>query len=318
MRLSLKACAAAIFILYLCSACAAKNPAKSPETAATATPDALHSYIGAYIGTASFTITKQFSSGFENVSDFNGYYITPQNSTGVSHGLTGTVKYSGNYSHYAFITAANTPVPYTNTNHRGYPAVQLYKDKGVFSGVVFCEFMARINIDLYDEADKNWLSFATLCTYSDDQWQRTLQVNIDRNYRLNVMHVPEQMAFAQDILENTSVVFPRNTWVKISVVIDFSDMNQYGKPYIKAWQDGVLVSGATFNPRVNPETIDPLWWPSCLAGWAPSQGIAQAESMCSLVYAGGLAQAHFGLYAPPLLASGEVWNDDLAIYEIQK
>jgi hypothetical protein len=45
--------------------------------------------------------------------------------------------------------------------------------------------------------------------------------------------------------------------------------------------------------------------------------IVQAEQMCGATYVGGLAQAHGGLYAPPGIASGTVYNDDLTIEEVR-
>ena len=77
------------------------------------------------------------------------------------------------------------------------------------------------------------------------------------------------------------------------------------------------MSSARFDPRIDPTTVDPSLWPPCLAGW-DGTSVADAESRCGLVYRGGLVQAHFGMYAPPLIPSGAVFNDDLAIYELRQ
>ncbi|HMY58826.1 MAG TPA: hypothetical protein PK472_11260 [Pseudomonadota bacterium] len=65
--------------------------------------------------------------------------------------------------------------------------------------------------------------------------------------------------------------------------------------------------------EVIPNAVSKDLWPSCLSGW-DGVDITKAETMCGLKYVPGkLARAHFGLYAPPLLSAGEVWNDDLEI-----
>ena len=67
-----------------------------------------------------------FSSSFESVSAFDGFYITPQdylNST--SHEQSLEQVYSGTYSHKAWIYNANEALPFVNTNHRGYPTIKL-------------------------------------------------------------------------------------------------------------------------------------------------------------------------------------------------
>jgi hypothetical protein len=107
-------------------------------------------------------------------------------------------------------------------------------------------------------------------------------------------------------------------WVKLDVLLDFSPDNEYRSPYAKVWQDGTLVSAARFNPRVTLASLNAMKATlPCLKTWDGSS-VERAESLCGAVYAGGLAQAHFGLYAPPLLSSGKVYNDDLAIYEIDR
>ena len=58
--------------------------------------------------------------------------------------------------------------------------------------------------------------------------------------------------------------------------LDFSN-----EGYAKVWQNGVLVSHAKVDQSKNQ-----------------------------------LAQAHFGMYAPPLLDQGIVYNDDLSIKEV--
>jgi hypothetical protein len=77
------------------------------------------------------------------------------------------------------------------------------------------------------------------------------------------------------LYQTDSVVFPMRQWVKLTIELDFNGPGGY----TKVWQDDVLVSSA-------------------------------------LVKRGyGFTQAHFGLYAPPSMSSGVVYNDDLTIWE---
>ncbi|PKL90720.1 MAG: hypothetical protein CVV21_11245 [Candidatus Goldiibacteriota bacterium HGW-Goldbacteria-1] len=269
-------------------------------------------YIAQYTGTTDVSITN---SGFESADDFSGYFTVPQNHMETaSHELSQDNIYGGNFAHKGWIYGANTVIYGTNTNHRGYPTVQMYKDKGVFSGPVFIELMVWLDIALEEMENKNWFSFVTLCTYSDDSWYRVITANISYNHNLHLFHVPNQGEHVIDIYENDAIAFPMRQWVKITMLVDFSSQNQYSSPYAKLWQDGVLVSAATFNPRINPPA-DSALWPACLSGW-DGNDVADAESMCSLTYEQGLAQAHFGLYAAPLLSSGTAYNDNLKIYEL--
>lgn len=276
-------------------------------------------YVAMFVGDENFSITQKYSADFESASEFSSFYIVPQDYMGTSsHNLTGTVKHSGSYSHYAWMYGANSVIPGTNTNHRGYPAIQLHKlPHGSFQNMVFCELYVMLNVTLTAVADKDWFSFATFCSYSDDLWSRVYLVNLDSNNIVHLMHVPGQTQGVRDIFQTTTKTFPMNQWVKLGILIDYTSQNSYASPYIKAWQDGELVSAARFNPRIDPNTVPPASWPSCLSTWGGTD-IAEAETLCGLTYTGGLAQAHFGLYAPPLLDSGEVWNDGLVIYELTK
>jgi len=290
--------------------CSGKNTALP-----AAQTDTRIQYISQYTGTTAVSITNSFESGFESADVFSGYFTEPQNHMGTaSHELSQDNIYEGGFAHKGWIYGVNTVIDGTNTNHRGYPTVQLYKDKGVFSGPVFIELMVWLDINLEQAENKNWFSFVTLCTYSDDSWYRVITANISYDHNLHLFHVPNQGEHIIDIYENDTLAFPMKQWVKITMLVDFSSQNQYSSPYAKLWQDGVLVSAATFNPRINPPADSSLW-PACLSGW-DGNNLADAESMCSLTYAQGLSQAHFGLYAAPLLSSGTAYNDNLKIYEL--
>ena len=80
---------------------------------------------------------RVFSTSFESVGDFAGFYIVPQNYMGTtSHDLSTEQVRSGTYAHKAWIYGANPPPPPGgNTNHRGYPTVQFQKTAGAATSV---------------------------------------------------------------------------------------------------------------------------------------------------------------------------------------
>ncbi len=77
------------------------------------------------------------------------------------------------------------------------------------------------------------------------------------------------------IFQTDSIAFPMRQWVKLTMEICFN--GPWG--HARIWQDDVLVSEADVK-----------------RGY-------------------GFSQAHFGLYAPPEMAAGVVYNDDLVIRE---
>ena len=74
----------------------------------------------------------------------------------------------------------------------------------------------------------------------------------------------------------TTQLFPMKRWVRVTTYIDFR-----ADGVIATWQDGKLTSAARIEGG-----------------------------------AGVLEQAHFGLYAPPDLLEGTVFNDDLTIWHL--
>lgn len=260
---------------------------------------------------------RSFHTGFESAEDFLGFYVVPQNHLGTaSHDLSSESVYEGAQAHKGWIYGANPIVPGVNTNHRGYPTIQIYETAGgPYQGHVFIEFMVWLDMRLEAVSDQDWFSFATLTPYADNIWPRTIQVNLGFDGFVALQHVPDQGQFVQDIYQPNAMQFPQRQWVKLSVYLDFTSANQFNHSFAAVWQDDVLVSAARFNPRINPLTVPVTEWPSCLLGW-DGVSILQAEQMCGALYVGGVAQAHFGLYAPPGLAGGAVYNDDVTIAEV--
>jgi hypothetical protein len=261
---------------------------------------------------------RTFHTSFESAADFSGFYVVPQAYLGTSsHGLSKEQVHDGTYSHKGWIYGANPIVSGVNTNHRGYPTIPIYKAAGgPYQNHVFIQLWVWLDMNLEDVSERDWFSFATLTPYADDIWPRTIQVNLGSDGFVALQHVPEQGQFAQDIYQPNAMLFPQKTWVKLSIYMDFTSANQFNHSFAAVWQDDTLVSAARFNPRINPLTVPKALWPSCLSGW-DGVSILQAEQMCGASYVGGVAQAHFGLYAPPGIASGAIYNDDLTIEEVR-
>lgn len=223
-----------------------------------------------------------FQTSFENVSDFSDFYIVPQNDYQSNHELSTEKIISGTYSHKAWITGSrsDTNDGITYLPHRAYPTVQLYKtEQGSFVTPCLITFYANLDVTLQDKPNDqidDWFSFATLCPDRSDNWERTILVNITPDNLLRLVHVPDQGK--QDyVYQNTTLEYPYQEWVRISIYMDLSEEDGYAKLY----QDGILVSHAKVNGGH-----------------------------------GYLEQAHFGLYASAALSAGTVYNDDLKIKEV--
>lgn len=229
--------------------------------------------------------SRQFQSGFESIADFNGFYITPQNyQNAATHELAGTQSVSG-LSHHAYIYAAGPACPaWQNCNHRAYPTIQLQKTSaGAYRTPVEVELSVRLNMSL---AAGQWVSFVTLTSDPSDAWARTLLLNLGyingtggQPY-VHLYHLPNQGqgGWTYQISDaNNPLPFPQNQWVTLKVCVDWNSTGGFARAY----QNGTLVSAG------------PL------------------SGGCGLVQ-----QAHFGLYAPPTLTSGAVYNDNLTIREV--
>ncbi len=228
---------------------------------------------------------RVFSTSFESVGDFAGYYIVPQNYMGTtSHEQSTEQVYSGTYSHKAWMYGANPPPPPGgNTNHRGYPTVQLHKTPG---GGFVCpctvRFYAWLDMPLDDPGE--WFSFATLARSASDSFWDGVLVNLSAANPapgtapggvMHLMHVPS-VGLREPTFQSSTIQFPLRQWVEIRIYVDFDPV--HGQAIV--WQDGQMVSAANVSGGN-----------------------------------GKLEQAHFGMYAAPELASGVVYNDDLQITE---
>lgn len=226
-----------------------------------------------------------FSTGFESVSDFDAFYLVPQNyQSAASHDLATGLVHGGSKSHHAWIYATGPSCPpWQNCNHRGYPTIQLHKTtQGGFHGIVFVEFYAHLSASI---ASGQWFSLATFSADASDGWSRVVLVNVGHvhngsgNY-MHLMHVPyaDQNGWTYQTSDtNNPTPFPFGQWVKVSICLNMDPVNGSAR----VWQNDVLVSSS------------------------------DVRGTC-----GTMQQAHFGLYAPPSLSSGDIYNDDLTIQEV--
>ena len=227
---------------------------------------------------------RVFTSSFEAVSEFAGFYIAPQNYLGTSHDLSTEQVRTGTYSHKGWIYEANPPsTPGVSNAHRGYPTVQLFKTPGG-SYVCPCEVTLHVWLDVPLDVPGEWFSFATFTSSATDDWIPVFGANVSpanpapgttAGDVVYLMHVPNQ-GERLPTFQTSTILFPMRQWVELKFYLDMDPVHGEAK----VWQDGQLVSTALVNGGN-----------------------------------GTLAQAHFGMYAAPELASGVVYNDDLEIRE---
>lgn len=266
---------------------------------------------------AGLTVLRSTATSFESEDDLAPSYVVPSPYMGTTfQELAQGNVISGEYAHRAWIEGANPIVTGQNTNHRGYPTVQLDEMDSPYEGLVRIEFHAWFDLPLEACADQDWVSLMTISSYADDQRYQVQLLNLDSEGTPHLMHVPVNGQSVHDIYQTNHVHVPQRQWFTVTVLVDYRSDNAWGSPMLAAWIDGELVSAARFNPRVDPATVPAEKRPNCLDAW-DGEDVAQAEELCGLDFRGGaLAQAHFGLYAPPRLESGQVLNDDLEILEL--
>ena len=225
---------------------------------------------------------RNFTTSFESVDNFSGFYITPQEHLNTSyHTLSDSIVHSGTYAHKAWINGSNPPSTATiNNNHRGYPTIQLYKTtKGSFQSPCYITLWIWLDMELKANltGENDWFSIATFTDDDSDNWDRTVLVNLNYDGIVHLQHTINS-GVNDYIFQTSTITFPQREWVEIKVYLDFST----GK-YAKVWQNGQLVSHANLDNIENK-----------------------------------IAQAHFGLYCPPQMISGVVYNDDLQIEMVDR
>lgn len=271
----------------------------------------------ALLGEGRLSVHRTVAFPFEHQEEFAAFHVTPVPHLGTTRHALSPSAHTGAWSHHAWIEGANPIRAGENTNHRGYPTVQFHKTaEGPMQELVFVEVMIWLDVSLEPVAGKEWFSFVTATSYADDAWARTVLFNLDADGVGRLMHVPGQTQRTIDLHQGTEL-FPLRRWMKLSIALDYTTDNPAGAPTVTVWVDERRVSSARFNPRIDPASVDRALWPACLDGWDGAR-LEDAEAACGLVYAGGLAQVHLGLYAPPLLSRGEIYNDELYFYELRR
>jgi hypothetical protein len=301
----------------ICTVLVACGPRPAPTGAGAPIGPRSVAEIQALIGEPALTVGRTVFFGFESEEEFADFYITPSPHLGTTWHERASAAFAGSSSHHAWIDGTNPVIPGENTNHRGYPTVQFQKTAGgPLQGLVLIELMVWLNIELRRQEGMDWFSFVTVTSYGDDFWQRTLLFNVDSDGLTRLMHVPGQQQRILDLFQSDAV-FPMREWAKVTMLLDFTSANTAGAPYLKAWVNEQPVSAARFDPRIDPRTVDRSLWPPCLDGW-DEQSLDDAEARCGLQYLGGVAQVHLGMYAPPLISRGDVYNDELYFYELER
>lgn len=223
---------------------------------------------------------RSFVTSFESVSDFSDFYIVPQNYHGsCSHDLSSEQVRSGAKSHKGWVYSSYVSEnPFVNNNHRGYPTIQLDKTSGGrFVTPVLITMNVWLDMNLREMSPENeWFSFATITDDSSDVWSSPVLVNLSYEGFVHLMHVP-WAGGKQTTFQTSTLLFPKSEWVELKIYLDFS--NPEG--VVRVWQNGILVSEAKVYCRKN-----------------------------------AISQLHFGLYAPPTVSSGSIYNDDLRIEEV--
>jgi hypothetical protein len=226
---------------------------------------------------AAFAVAEPrvYTTSFEDVSDFDGFYIVPQDHKGArSHDLSTEQIRSARYAHKGWIYGENRgSTLFRNNNHRAYPTEQLYKLAGGGSKIpVEIEFWVWLDME---SAAEEWLSLATLDRSTSVQWDPVL-VNLSDAGFVHLMHVPRNGQGVRTFQTDTTN-FPMRQWVKLNVRLHFDAKEGYAE----VRQNDRLVSSAE---------------------------VLRGDGL--------FTQAHLGLYAPPLMTHGVVYNDDLIITEI--
>ena len=183
------------------------------------------------------TLTSVFSSGFENDTDFAGFYVTPQ-SPYTRHEVRSGVGYSGERAHVAWLTGAVGGEPIDGPNHRGYPTVQLQKRGKTCTTP--CVVQLWVRIDDFTLHSGEWLSLATFSTDASDRWIPVVTVNVGSEGWLHLYHVPTQGRGEWEY-QRTDLPFPQGRWVRITTWLDLETDGA-----VAVWQDGELVSAARF------------------------------------------------------------------------
>jgi len=223
---------------------------------------------------------KEYVSSFETVDDFSGFYLTPQGYLGTSfHELSDSIVHSGSFAHKAWINGSNPPSVTTNNNHRGYPTIQLQNTSdGVFKTPCYVTLWVWLDMELQENTTGGIDDWFSFATFTDDESDNWNESVLVNLSHDGFVHLMHVPSQGQQeyIFQTSSITFPQKEWVELKIYLDFSE-----EGYVKVWQNGELVSHALVDKNTE-----------------------------------SLSQAHFGMYSPPQMISGLIYNDDLLIQEV--
>ena len=222
--------------------------------------------------------TTLVSVPFESTVEAQDWYVTPQTPL-THHELSSDVVHRGKRAHKAWVTGANpSDIEPDGPNHRGYPTMQLFKrPRGCVTPCL---------LDLWVWADiplrpGEWFSVATVTASTGTVWLGQT-VNVGSEGFLHTMHVPAP-GQASWVWQRKDVRFPARKWVRVRILIDYRPSGGA----IAVWQNNTLMSVAPIDPTLDRNG------------------------------GGVLNQAHFGMYTPPTVASGVIYNDALVVSELR-
>ena len=226
-----------------------------------------------------YTATPVVRVPFESPREVEGWYATPQTPL-THHELSNEVVHNGKFAEKAWVTGANVDdIEPDGPNHRGYPTMQLYKRPR--SCVTPCLISLWVWADVTLQRGE-WFQIATLTPAMSDVWLPSQLVNVGSEGWLHTWHVPTQ-GRSDWTYQRTNKPFPLRRWVNVKILIDYRPSGGA----IAAFQDGVLMSAAPIDGTVGDNG------------------------------GGVLNQTHFGLYGPPTIRSGVIYNDKLTISEVR-
>jgi hypothetical protein len=141
-----------------------------------------------------------------------------------------------------------------------------------------CVIRFWARVDDFALGPGEWVSLATASPDPSDRWSRVVTVNVGWEGWLHLFHVPDQ-GLGERLFQRTDRPFPRGRWVRVTLWLDLDPSGGAAA----VWQNRRLMSAARV--RGGDGTVD---------------------------------QLHFGLYAPPSLTRGVVWNDDIAVFQASR
>lgn len=219
--------------------------------------------------------SRTFRTGFETTADFNGFFIVPQNHMNTASHDLSTEVVRSGQFAHKGWIFGPNP-PSGPGQNNNHRGYPTVQLYKTEGGA----FKTPVFIEFWVWLDMALSPPGEWFSFATLDWTTAdtwdaVLVNLSDQGFVHLMHVPVN---GQKVytFQTATLKFPMKQWVKLSVALHFDPTGGYAK----VWQDDSLVSSAL---------------------------VHRGE--------GRFTQAHFGLYAPPSLSNGVVYNDDLIIRE---